>query len=278
VLAILGVASALGSSPLKRTAPPAAAQSPAAAQPPAESTNLLQNADLSLGGGNSPEHWRSEGWVDKPEATTYDWIHPAGGAAGELEVDNLQPNDARWMQSLALGAGWHHFSVEARTEKVGEKETGASISVMEDGIMSVELKGDTSWRRLDLYLKVGKDGADVDVALRVGGYASLNTGRAFFRHPSMTKVAGPPAHAERVYDLDAVRKESAAPPIGRPWTLVAAFILLGAGVAIGWRVFGETGPEVATIPVKPKTAIPETAQKPARPAAGKKSTRKKARR
>src|SRR5208337_116614 len=90
VLAILGVASALGSSPLKRTAPPAAAQSPAAAQPPAESTNLLQNADLSLGGGNSPEHWRSEGWVDKPEATTYTWIHPAGGAAGELEVDNLQ--------------------------------------------------------------------------------------------------------------------------------------------------------------------------------------------
>ena len=53
-----------------------------------------------------------------------------------MEVDNLQANDGRWMQPLTVPPGWYQLSVDVRTENVGTKESGASMSVMEDGIMS----------------------------------------------------------------------------------------------------------------------------------------------
>jgi hypothetical protein len=218
-------------------AAPATAQ--AVAAPSAIGPNLLQNEAFAKGAGNSPDHWRTESWDQRGVVTTYRWNHPAAGGPGELEVDSAQPNDARWMQSLSLGAGWYYMSVEARTENVGSAATGASISVMEDGISSEDLKGTVGWTPLGLYLKVGKLGADLELSLRVGGYASLNTGRAFFRNASVVAVAAPPAGAQHVFDLDAIRKQSQTPPVGEPWTLVAAFILLGAVAVVGWQLYGE---------------------------------------
>src|SRR5208282_1566851 len=214
------------------------------------------NGQFTKGAGNSPDHWRTEAWDQKPEVTTYRWHHSEEGGPGQAEIDSGKPNDARWMQSLNLGAGWYYFSVDARTVDVG-KEAGATLSIMEDAIASRELKGTTDWTRIGLYLKVGRMGADVEMALRLGGYSSLNTGHAFFRHASLIVVPAPPHNAEHVFDLDAIRKASQTPPIGRPWTLVVVFMMLGGTAYYGWQLYSE-----ATMRPGRPSAVPAAAPEP----------------
>jgi dolichyl-phosphate-mannose-protein mannosyltransferase len=201
--------------------------------------NLLQNGNFAKGSEDQPDEWRTEAWINKPDAFVCHWHPPQNGAPGELEVNNLQANDGRWMQPLSLGPGWYQLSADIRTENVGAKEDGASISIMEDGIMSAEIRGTTGWQRVSLYLKVSGKGADVDVALRVGGFASLNTGRAFFRNATLIAVDAPPPNAAPTFDLASIRKEAAPVPLGKNWSMVVTFALLIAIACLGWFLYGD---------------------------------------
>ncbi len=206
--------------------------------------NLLQNGDFAKGSEDQPDEWRTEAWINKPEAFVCHWHAPQNGGPGELEVDNLQANDGRWMQPLSLGPGWYQLSADVRTENVGAKEDGASVSIMEDGVMSPDIRGTTGWQRVSLYLKVGGKGADVDVALRVGGFASLNTGRAFFRNATLVAIDAPPPHAAPTFDLMSIRQEAAPVPLGSHWSMVLTFAVLISIAYLGWRMFGD----VANVP------------------------------
>ena len=201
--------------------------------------NLLQNGNFAKGSEDQPDEWRTEAWINKPEAFVCHWHPPQNGNPGELEVDNLQANDGRWMQPLSLGPGWYQLSADIRTENVGTKEDGASISIMEDGIMSPEIRGTAGWQHVSLYLKVGGKGADVDVALRVGGFASLNTGRAFFRNATLVAIDAPPPNAAPTFDLMSIRQEAAPVPLGSHWSLVLTFAMLIAIACAGWFLFGD---------------------------------------
>jgi hypothetical protein len=212
------------------------------------SKELLLNGDLSKGSGGppaQPDVWRTEAWINEPSTVSFTWTHPPNGAPGELEVNAIKPDDARWMESLTLAQGWYYFSAEIRTEDVASENTGATISIMEDGIVSKDLKGTTDWTRVGLYLKVGKKGADVEVALRVGGYASLNTGRAFFRNVSGIQVDAPPTGVQQIYDLDTIRKAAEPTPIGSPISLVLTYLFLLGVAYAGWYLFGMEPPKVS---------------------------------
>ena len=198
--------------------------------------NLLVNGDFAKGSEDQPDNWRTEAWINKPEAFVTHW-HAPGKDPGEMEVDNIQANDGRWMQPLQLAPGWYELSVDIRTENVGAKESGASISVMEDGIMSPEVKGTSGWQHEALYLKIGGHGADIDVALRVGGFGSLNNGRAFFKNARLEKIDAPPPNAAPTYDLMAIRKAGEPVPIGAWWSMVLTFVMLAAIAVVGWRMF-----------------------------------------
>jgi hypothetical protein len=206
--------------------------------------NLLQNGNFAKGSEDQPDEWRTEAWINKPDAFVCHWHPPQNGNPGELEVDNLQANDGRWMQPLSLAPGWYQLSADIRTENVATKEDGASISIMEDGIMSPEIRGTAGWQRVSLYLKVGGKGADVDVALRVGGFASLNAGRAFFRNATLVAIDAPPPNAAPTFDLTSIRQEAAPVPLGSHWSLVLTFAALIAIAYLGWRMFGD----VANVP------------------------------
>ncbi len=204
----------------------------------ADQKNLLINGDFAKGSEDQPDLWRIEAWINKPDAFQAHW-HSYPDKPCELEVDNLQANDGRWMQSLTVQPGWYQLSVDLRTENVGAKQSGASISVMEDGIMSPDIHGTTDWQRVTLYLKVGGHGADIEVALRVGGFGSLNTGKAFFRNASLVRIDAPPPSATPTYDLLAIRQQGAPAPIGSPISLVFTLVALAALAWAGWRIFGD---------------------------------------
>jgi hypothetical protein len=206
------------------------------------SRNLLNNGDFIRGSAGSVDGWRTDAWVLSAGTTEYKWIAPHHGEPAEVEIFSHRDNDARWVQGLSLGPGWYHISVEARTRNVLPFFTGASVSVLEDGIMSEDLRGNTDWTLLGLYLRVGRRGADVDVALRLGGYMNLTRGQAWFRRPRVIKLATVPHGAIRAFDLSAIRKTEATGPIGHLWTLFAVFVTLGSTAAIGWRMMA--GPPV----------------------------------
>ncbi len=217
------------------------------APPPIAAKEILLNADLSKGSGGQPDEWRTEAWINEPSAVTFNWTHPPAGGPGELEVDAVKADDARWMQSLALKPGWYYFTAEIRTENVAAQNSGATISVMEDGIMSPEIKGTTNWTKVGFYMRVGKKGADIEVALRVGGFGSLNTGKAFFRNASVLEVTAPPTDAKPIFDLEAIRKAAEPAPIGSPVSLVLTYLALITIALGGWYVFGLQPPKPVQI-------------------------------
>ncbi|HKV56566.1 MAG TPA: hypothetical protein VJN94_18165 [Candidatus Binataceae bacterium] len=209
------------------------------ASPALAAKNLLNNGDLDRGSGDSVDGWRIDAWVLSPGTTDYHWIAPHGSEPGEVEVFTHRDNDARWVQGLNLGPGWYYIGASVRTRGVLPYFDGASVSVLEDGIMSEDLRGDNDWKRIGLYLKVGSGGADIDVALRLGGYMNLTRGQAFFRGARVVKVLAPPLGAMHVFDLEKIRKSEVSGPIGHRWTLVTTFILLGVTTLIGWRLMAE---------------------------------------
>ncbi len=211
--------------------------------PRAPQRNFLNNGDFRRGSGASCDGWRTDAWILDPGATTYSWIAPHAGAPAELEIDTHRDNDARWLQAVPLGPGWYHVSVEARAENASKYFTGATISALEDGIASPDLRETTDWRRIGFYLRVGARGADVDIALRLGGYMNLTRGKAFFRAARVERVSAPPPGAEPVFDLDAVRQSETSGPIGRPWSLVATFAAYALIGICGWIIFRRTIPD-----------------------------------
>ena len=199
--------------------------------------NLLVNGDFSKGSVDQPDEWRTEAWLNSPETFAHHWVHPAGGP-NQLEVDNLKANDARWEQAVSLPGGFYYLSAEVRTENVGANADGASISIMSDGMMSPLVRGTSDWQRVGFYFRVGPHGADIDVALRVGGYGSLNSGRGFFRDARLVRVEQLPAAATPFYDWDAIQKAEQPKPVGKPWTLTVVLMALGAVIFVGWRLHG----------------------------------------
>lgn len=201
--------------------------------------NIMLNPQFAKGSGESPDDWRPEAWVNSPAAFHPHYAQPSEtGALAELVVENLQPNDARWMQSISLGPGWYYLSVELRTQNVGADKTGATISVMEDGIMSPDVRGNSGWQRVGFHLQVGGHGADLDIALRLGGYGSLNTGKAWFRDARIEPVSAPSAGASPIFNLAEIRASDTHPPKGSPISFVLLFALFVGIAALGWRMAG----------------------------------------
>lgn len=166
----------------------------------AAQSNLLLNADLTAGTGNTPQDWESgEYAAPQPSDVTFEWHNNTQPA--ELEIWNYQPADSRWSQKLHLKPGWYHFTGSVRTENVGELDTGANLSIMDTWFLSRHVKGTGYWESLGFYLLVPKD-TDVIFACRLGFYSSVNTGRAWFRDLSVVKVAAPASDGDPSFKLD----------------------------------------------------------------------------
>jgi len=171
-------------------------------------TIAIRNGDLTHG-TDAPDYWRSNPGL--PGLSILRWNRPTGGPA-ELEISNLKPNDSHWTQDVHLEPGWYLFTASVRAEGVPRDHAGANLSSLEDGIISSTLSGTTGWKTLGFYLRVGKAGGDLPIACRLGGYSSPNTGKAWFRHITGTRVDEPTQPDIPRYDLDVIRGIGAVPP------------------------------------------------------------------
>ena len=144
-------------------------------------------------------------------------------------------------RNLHVAPGWYYFTAAIRSDNVGDGNTGASIGLMEDGIISQQLHGTRDWTKVGFYLKAGDQGADIVLACRLGGFASLNTGKMACRDFKGVKLDNPPDNDTPRYDLDVIRNGGVPPPAAGPGANVALPLALAILVLAGlfaWRRFG----------------------------------------
>ena len=91
-----------------------------------------------------------------------------------------------------------------------------------------DIKGSEDWQTIELWVKTEKWQDRITLALRLGGYSSLNTGEAWFSDIKAEAVSGPPSNAKNVYQ----------PATGgggfAPLSLWALILLLGLLTAALW--------------------------------------------
>ncbi len=193
--------------------------------------NLLVNGNFAEGTDNRPTEWRTESWIDR-DTTAFTWLPPFNGEQGSVEISNEKLNDTRWIQSTTLDPGLYEASAEILTNGVPvESWAGALISIGDQEVASLDVKGNTRWNRREVVFRVTREHTPVDVKLRLGGFLNFAVGNAFFRNAALIKIDQAPEGA-MVLDLDANRRLWA----GSPWTLVPVWLLLVGSFVIGWRM------------------------------------------
>ena len=206
----------------------------------AEAQNLLVNGDFSAGSDNQPKAWRSEAWIDIP-TTRFTWLPPSSGEPGEIEISNAKLNDSRWIQRVTLEPGLYYAGAEIMTQGIPLSSwAGALVSIGDQGVASLDVKGNTNWSNRGLFFTVSRPHTEADIKLRIAGFKNFAAGQAFFRNAVLYKMDSAPNGA-LVLDLDADHRLWA----GSPWTLLPVWLFLVAALVIGWRMLGAAGPIIA---------------------------------
>jgi len=161
-----------------------------------ETKNLVANGGFEAGSG-MPDGWAAGRW-HWDEGVSYLALSDdacTGGAS--ICVENVEENDARFEQAVAVEPNaYYRISCMVKAEGCEIGRAGAGISVA-DTFISSEYAYDTAgeWVPLVLYGRTGSDQKSITVMCRVGGYGSLNVGKAWFDDVEVVRVSSIPAGA-----------------------------------------------------------------------------------
>ena len=195
---------------------------------------LLQNGTFATADGGLPAGWRVEAWAK--DNSDVQWEPVAEGNGGVVRIVNRSANDARLCQTIPVTAGGsYRVSARVRTENVGSSTAGALIAIEPRIADSVDVKGTQDWQVLQVTAE-NLDAATWDICLRLGSYANLNTGTAWFTDVRVDQVGGAPAEAR--HWLPHLTIPSAASWQQTPWAQLAAPLAGGFLLALGLGMFG----------------------------------------
>jgi len=194
--------------------------------------DLARNGDFTTASSTGlPEGWSTESWLKSDTATAFTWAQSENGI-GAATIRSREPNDASWIQSVGVSPStWYRVSAWVRTEDVGTERMGAYVSVMDTFFYSEDLRGTRPWTPVVLWVKTGKLDTSIKVALRLGGYSSLNTGTAHFSMVSVEPAGTPPRGSKQVYGGSG----DDAPSGGLPWARLAALLVASGMGLVLWR-------------------------------------------
>jgi predicted membrane-bound dolichyl-phosphate-mannose-protein mannosyltransferase len=182
---------------------------------------LVTSPSLCAGGTQSPA--AGGGSQGAQQWTRYDW-NAASGKSGParfeieqgkdgvlLRIIAATPNDARFVHEVAVEPQTlYRIACRARSKEVGSGARGAGISVSAILEGSPDIKGSSNeWQTLEFYGRTGPDQQKLLVTVGIGGYGSLNSGTAWFKDVTVTKVGNAPAGIP----IGSLRPQTAAAPV-----------------------------------------------------------------
>lgn len=163
--------------------------------------NLLENANFSAVTNGMPDGWQTGMWVTSAGASYLEAVQMADGTNAVL-VENVAANDARFEQTVAVRENaTYKLTARAMAEGCDPAQIGANVSFL--GVFGTsEDVHDTNgaWEELTLYAQTGKGQKSATVCVRLGGYGSEATGRAWFSDVRLEQVESAPVGAQ-VIDL-----------------------------------------------------------------------------
>lgn len=192
---------------------------------------LVRNPLLTRGKDGKPLHWKAEGYLMEPGVTTFDWKVDESGI-GVMAIDSKVANDARYVQTVQVSPDtWYRVSAWGRSQNIGATKMGLYLSVMGTFHNSRDLRGTLGWQPLGLWVKTGSLETKLQVACRLGGYSSLNTGKGWCTGISVIAAGRPQGNQKFVYgNTDTEQLTGAA--FGMQ--AIAVLVVLGALLLV-WR-------------------------------------------
>ena len=149
--------------------------------------NLVLNGDFSVTEGDQPSGWRQDMWLKEGESALC--ATADGYEGGAVMVENLELNDARFAQTIAVEPD-SLYRISGMILASGiEEGRGANLSVYNVYSYSESLY-DThgQWQYVEFYGRTGPQQTELTVFARVGGYSALSRGRAWFDNIEVTLV------------------------------------------------------------------------------------------
>lgn len=159
-------------------------------------SNLAANGGFELEELGSVAMWSTSAWLPTDEAVRFFVTSDARHAGSRsFAIANLQPNDSRAVQWIAVKPGTHYrLSCWIYAQGIDTPSIGANISVLGATVAAGDLR-DTggTWQLVELYGKTGPRQRAIAVAARLGFYDSLATGLALFDDFTVEELPAPPA-------------------------------------------------------------------------------------
>ena len=158
--------------------------------------NLLENGDFSAVTGGMPDHWNTGMWVTSAGASYLEATAAADGTTAAL-VENVAANDARFEQTVSVrGNATYRLTARVMAEGCDPEQLGANVSFLGVYGTSEDVHDtDGAWQTLTLYAHTGKGQKEATVCVRLGGYGSEATGRAWFTDVCLEQVEAAPVGA-----------------------------------------------------------------------------------
>jgi len=204
------------------------------ALPAASRAAVLQNGRFTDAGGGLPTGWRLEAWNRDFSDVT---VEPGTDGGSALRIVNRDANDARVCQTIAVSPGSsYRVSARVKTAGVGLTTAGALIAIEPRIADSVDIKGTTDWQPIEV-TAANADANTWDICVRLGSYANLNTGTAWFTDVQVERIGGgtDDAGGTRWPSLGVAQLMAALRQ--RPWAETAVPVVGGIILALGLGLF-----------------------------------------
>lgn len=162
-------------------------------------SNLLKNGSFENVTNGVPDEWSHNAYLMEEHITNYtlDENEKHTGTYS-IVLENKEANHSRWTQTVTVKPKTvYKLSGYVKTENIGPAAVGALFYVDGVAVNYPEVK-DTNgkWVYVHFYGKTGKDQKSIVFGASLGGYGSINTGKAYFDDLSVEKVSNAPGGAE----------------------------------------------------------------------------------
>lgn len=157
--------------------------------------NLVKNGSFEEVQKDLPVGWNKDAHNKSYEVTNY-YTGKTKLASGiykhYVTIENIRENDARLIQRISVKPYTNYkLSCFIKAENCKKERKGANVSVIHGAVLgtSRDFK-DTQgkWEYVEYYINTDKEQENLTVAVRLGGFGSVTTGKASFYDFSIIEV------------------------------------------------------------------------------------------
>ena len=175
-------------------------------------TNTTKNIIIGGDFESGLDYWSEYSWYEDVSQFKVDKEVFRSGSASFL-ISSKSENDARIIQEIQVApSAYYTVTAYIKTENVPASDAdnyrvGATISIINTTFRSSSVCGDTDWTKVEFSFYTAKDMNSVQLCFTLGGYGSLNSGKAWFDDISVKRVYSKPSQC---FELESTKTDTSS--------------------------------------------------------------------